>query len=139
MFNSVNQSVPSSALTVLTFDSERFDTDNIHDNAVNNSRLTCNTPGKYQISATVSFADNGEGGTRILFFRLNGVTIIASQSATPHPLESPEQPAALTPTTLYDLVAGAYVEVLAFQDSGAPMNVLALPNSSAEFMMAKVA
>lgn len=37
-------SVGTTSLTALAFNAEDTDTDNIHDNAVNNSRLTCRTP-----------------------------------------------------------------------------------------------
>ena len=51
--NGVDVPIPNNAFTALTFDTERFDTDNCHD-AVNPSRLTCNTAGVYYICANVN-------------------------------------------------------------------------------------
>ena len=51
--HSSNQSITNNTFTVLSLNSERWDTDSIHDNSTNNSRLTCNTAGKYIITAGV--------------------------------------------------------------------------------------
>ena len=51
VFNSVDIVCPSESWHILSFDSERYDTDSIHDTVTNNSRLTCKTPGKYLIVA----------------------------------------------------------------------------------------
>ena len=49
--------------TILPFLSELWDTDNIHDNTTNYSRLTCKTPGRYLIMASGRF-DTGPAGER---------------------------------------------------------------------------
>jgi hypothetical protein len=49
--------------TVLPFAAEDFDTDTIHDNSTNNTRLTCNTAGKYHVYASIQI--NREIGTSI--------------------------------------------------------------------------
>jgi hypothetical protein len=41
--------------------SERLDNDLIHDNAKNNSRLTCKSPGVYQVTAAGAFANSATG------------------------------------------------------------------------------
>ena len=45
-YHNAAQSINTASETTLALNSERWDTDSIHDTAVNNSRLTCVTPGK---------------------------------------------------------------------------------------------
>ena len=75
VFNNANQSIPTGIATVFAFNSERFDTDAMHDNAVNNSRITINTAGKYAIGANIQWAAND--GDVTLELLLNGATVIA--------------------------------------------------------------
>ena len=68
---SAYQSISDDSLVTVTFDLEDYDTDNIHDNSTNNSRLTCKTAGKYLIFGRVIFAAVSAGcrGIKLL---LNG-------------------------------------------------------------------
>lgn len=47
--------------TAVTFNAERYDTDGMHDLAVNTERMTCVTPGIYQFNVFVEWAANGVG------------------------------------------------------------------------------
>ena len=47
--------IPISAATTLEFDTERYDTANMHSNSNNNSRLTAPRDGLYLASANVSW------------------------------------------------------------------------------------
>jgi hypothetical protein len=136
VFHSANQSTTSGVFLSVAFDSERFDTDTIHDTVTNNTRLTCKTAGKYLITASIEIAFNATG-TRIATLRLNGVTPLASMSVPAAATGS--VPTRLTPTTIYDLAVNDYVEVQAWQDSGGALNVSAAGNYSPEFMMVRVA
>lgn len=64
--------------TSIAFQTESFDTDTIHDNTTNNSRLTIKTAGKYIVGTTVSTATNNSMWVRIL---LNGTTNISGIQA----------------------------------------------------------
>lgn len=55
---------------------EGFDTDTMHDNSTNPSRITFTTAGKYCVVANAATADQIVFGIRI---RLNGTTILARQ------------------------------------------------------------
>ncbi len=70
-YHNAGQSIPNSVPTALSLNSERWDTDGIHDNVTNNSRLTCKTAGYYSIMAAVDFTSNNTGN-RVLYIRLNG-------------------------------------------------------------------
>src|SRR5262245_22933029 len=64
VFNSAVQDTSAGGNDTLVFNSERFDTANIHDNTTNNSRLTAPMAGIYLLTANVSF--NGlAAGTEI--------------------------------------------------------------------------
>jgi hypothetical protein len=132
VYHNANQSITTAVETALALNSERFDNDVIHDTVTNNSRLTCKTAGKYAIGGHIEWAVNATG-TRLARIRLNGATFIASSDG----------PVAGHGTynirnnvmTLYDLAVNDYVELMAFQDSGAGLNVLVTGNLSPEFWM----
>ena len=75
VFNSANiTGILANAWTALPFNSERFDTDGIHDTATNNTRLVCRTAGVYALSGHVEW-DSDVTGT----FR--GLAIISSTAS----------------------------------------------------------
>jgi len=132
VFNSTGFSIAQEDLAkILTFDSERWDTDDIHD-TVNTSRLTAQTAGKYYIFAHIVW-ENIPGTARILGILLNGTTIIAEQTTT----KSTRQHS-ISVGTHYELNVGDYVEVYAQQDGSPPTDVLRLDASSPEFGMVKL-
>lgn len=61
------QTAPSKTQHVLIFDTELWDTDGIHDNAVNNSRLTCRTAGKYLVICNIAVGDSPIGMSQLMF------------------------------------------------------------------------
>ena len=132
-YHDANQSIDNTTATTLAFNSERFDTDTIHDLVTNNSRLTCNKAGIYLISANVQWA-SGAGSIRILTIVLNGTTLIAAASN----FVSGAAVVTQSVSTVYSLSATDYIEVQGYQDSGGALNVLATGNYSPEFMMTKV-
>lgn len=129
------QAATTAVALVLAFNTERFDTNAIHDTAVNNSRLTCKTAGLYLIVGNIEWAANATGYRR-LDIRLNGATLIASER------EGDVVVAAITTiqhiTTIYQLAVNDYVELLATQTSGGNLNVNSTANISPEFMMVRV-
>jgi Tfp pilus assembly protein FimT len=134
VFHNAAQSITSATTTAIAFNSERYDTDTIHDTVTNNSRLTCKTAGKYAITGQVEFASSATGN-RQLFLRLNGATTIAykTQAAVNGLITN------MDVSTQYDLAVNDYLEVLVWQDSGGSLNVNSSGNNSPEFMMARVA
>ena len=132
VYNNVNQSAANATLTILSFNSERFDTDNIHDAVTNNSRLTCQTSGVYAISASIAWAANVTG-VREMGIYLNGAKIssyklpAASSGATE-----------MNISALHQLNVGDYVQVYGYQTSGAALDVQYVSPQSPEFAMVKV-
>ena len=132
--HSIAVSIPNATPTIVPFDTERWDTDGMHDNVTNNSRITCKTAGQYLILATISFEFN-TAGNRYFNFLLNGVDVIGGSVAG-------------VPTTgfwsdtgviLHKLKVDDYVEVRVYQSSGAPLNSRKVSPLFPEFMMARIA
>lgn len=117
-YASVAQSFTSSTTsTVLTLDTELFDSDGGHSTSTNTSRFTCQTAGLYYVSGSVCFAVNATG-TRTLnvFVNGTGVTGAANQAAP-----SASNGGSVVTSTLVQLVVGDYVELAAWQNSGATL------------------
>ena len=133
VFHNAAQSIASSATGPLAFNSERFDTDTIHDNVTNNSRLTCKTAGVYVISACVDWTPNASG-RRIVDIFLNAATTIGRVETT----SAAVVPLTQTVTVVYSLAVNDFVEVSVTQLSGGALNVQSSPNFSPEFSMVRV-
>ena len=133
VYNSAAISISHNLDTVLTFNSERFDTDAIHDTVTNPSRLVCKTAGLYLIVGHVRFASNATG-FRYTYIRVNGTTSLAVQ-------ETPAVsgfPTILSVATLYQLAVNDYAELLVYQNSGAALNVEVSVAQSPEFALVRV-
>ncbi|MDW8072272.1 MAG: hypothetical protein RMK79_12485 [Anaerolineae bacterium] len=133
VYHNANIALNSATITILPFNSERFDNDNIHDTTTNTSRLTCQTPGVYLITGCVRFAANATG-QRQIHILLNGSTIIALTRANAAASGETD----LTITTIYSLAAGNYVELAAWHNSGAALNVVYASAFSPEFAMIRI-
>lgn len=130
VFHSVAQTIPNNTEVVLAFNSERYDTSNLHSTVSNTSRLTAPVAGKYLITAAVSW-DSHATGYRTVYLRLNGSTWIAIQrDAVSGTAVWPQ-----TITTVYDLGENDYVEVSVRHTAGVALDILAANNYSPEFAM----
>lgn len=132
VYHNAAQSIANNTLTYLAFNSERFDTDTMHDNTTNNSRLTCNTAGIYHIWCNIAFASDADGSRHIyLVVNHSGTAIAFSyQKATGYVRMQCSAP--------YALEVGDYVEIAVLHDAGAALDVVAAGNYSPEFSMVKV-
>lgn len=132
VYNSTGLGLTTGVGRILTFDSERFDTDSFHDTGSNTSRLTAPVAGYYVVGAQVRF-QLGAGGRRFVEICLNGDTTnplerveagaVADATSTPH----------LLAVTLWLAAAGDYFECRAFQSSGGNLNVEQANYLSPEF------
>ncbi len=137
VFNNAAISLTSGAVTALTFNSEHYDLDTAwtpsewHSVASNTGRLTvpAAAPNSYFfIFGCVQFAFHATGD-RLLRIRKNGATSIGEVSCRSGSTISP----ALVVGVVDVLVAGDYVELLAYQDSGGALNVNFQDRTSPEF------
>jgi hypothetical protein len=125
--------VQSETETFLTFDSEEWDTANLHDPTVNPGRLTVPSAGKYLVVANVGFEANASGA-RNLYINVNGTAYTASQvyvNASTHPSSE----TLLVATAIVSLNAGDYVTIGIGQNSGAPLSLYRSAGPLANFSL----
>jgi hypothetical protein len=120
VYNSAALSIPDITATVVGFDSEWWDTDSIHDNVTNNSRLTCQTAGKYAVFGRITFASNATG---IRYAKIESsaggpsfVELDNAVSGTSH---------AIAVAGIFDLAVGDYLQLTVYQNSGVALDIYA--------------
>jgi len=131
IYRNIDQSVPKLVTTVLVFTTAVRNDGELW-SAVSPTRLTAPVAGWYQILGSARW-DASSAGTRSLSIRVNGDAILAEvvQLGNGNGL-------AQNVITLYYLSAGGYVELCAYQDSGASRVIQNVAQYSPEFMMVKV-
>jgi hypothetical protein len=132
VYNNANISISDSTSTALTFNSERWDNNEIHNDA-DTAKLRCRETGLYSIILNISFASNATG-RRNVWIELNGSDIIASVEVEP----SQSDTTRIVVSTQYRLEKGDYLKAKVYQSSGGALNVLYTGNYSPEFMMTKI-
>lgn len=143
VYNSGAISTTTGTVTLLTFDSEHYDTDTYHSTSSNTGRLTAPTTGYYLISALAQFAAESSAAVHVkrLIIRLNaagsgaGGTKIAESSIDVGAYASAMD---LNVTTVYALTAADYVECFAQQDSGETLDVQVTGNHTPEFAIVRL-
>ena len=115
--NAAAQSIPSSALTVVTFDTEQWDTPGWHDVTTNNNRITPTAAGYYLAEFYGVFATNSTG--------LRRVDLHVSGFGASSACQMDFQPSAVVPTPIFFskvfrliFPATDYFEVSVYQTSG---------------------
>lgn len=124
VFNSVLISVVNTTNTLLTYDSEQFDTQAMHSTVTNTGRLTVATGwgGQYECGASGNWGANFTG-YRQLGLRINGTTQIIDDIVNPTAVAGYCSQSA---SALYVFVAGDYVDSFCSQSSGGNLNYNAL-------------
>lgn len=117
---SASVAVPTSAWTVLQFDTETRDDGGWHD-GTNPSRITVPVAGWYSIVASVDFQPAGSAGSmRLIRVMRNGAEL--RRFAGP-PSNSANIPVVYSLAGSFYLEAGDYIEVAVFQDTGSNLAV----------------
>lgn len=129
VYNNAAISIPNNTVTALTFNSERWDTDDFHSTVTNTSRLTVPVAGLYYIHGHIQIAAGANVAS--VQIRLNGATYITRHSDPQSSTAARE----MSVSTCYSLAASDYVELVVFQNSGGALNVNAVGNHSPEFGM----
>lgn len=133
VYSNANQSIPNLVWTALNFNSERWDTDTIHDTVTNNSRLTCKTAGVYLIASNVWFVAGGTAAERLARIIINGVTIIAEDG-----VPSSNKDELIDTSTIWNMAVNDYAEAVVYQSSGGNLNIRASSAFTPEFMMQRI-
>lgn len=139
VYRTTNQTIPTGIGTLVSFDAERWDTDNCWSSA-QPTRLVCNTPGWYMITCNIAWAANATN-QRMISISLNGTIRIARDTRGANPNGLTVQSVA----TIWPLTTGDYLEVLVFQDSGGNLDLYSSTANegannrwSPEFMMVRL-
>jgi len=119
----IAQSIPNATQTAAKYELEDYDTDALHDNVTNNTRMTVPTGWtKVRLFGGTHWASNGTG-SRILEFWKNGATFRGGSrvraraiGGSAHALASPAVP----------VVAGDYFELMVWQNRGSALNLSGL-------------
>lgn len=123
VYQSAPQAIPTSTWQPIYFDSEFWDTDNIHHNVTNNSRLTCTKDGRYLVWYSACFATNPAGVIRGAFARKNGsggwefIKFFMGKDTDGRWQASG--------AAMCNLVVGDYIELVMFHSVGSDLNTLA--------------
>lgn len=113
-YRGTSQSIANDTPVKLQLNSVTHDSHGAFDTT--NNRYVVAQPGYYEIASTVNWDTNGTG-TRITIIYKNGAEFARGQG-TP----SSSFGVAMSATTTAKLVAGDYIEVFVFQNSGAALN-----------------
>ncbi|MBA7588911.1 hypothetical protein ES708_30982 [subsurface metagenome] len=132
-YHSLDQSIPNNTATALAFNSERYDTDAIHDPVTNNSRLTCKTAGIYLIVGQATFYTSIYGERYITIVANGGTDLAAQQWATPQAGWN-----MMHVSTIYNLAVDDYVELVVYHTRGNSLDILSWGNYTPEFMMQRI-
>ena len=132
VYNSANISIPDSTYYVLPFDSERYDTDNIHSTVTNTGRLTAQTAGKYLVIGHLWMQGSNAYGE--LGISINGFAV-ARQTRQ----NSPSNVSWMaTVSTIYDFAVGEAAELIVYHTHGTALTAYAANNFSLEFAMHRI-
>jgi hypothetical protein len=105
-------------VVTVSLNSERSDTDSMHDNTTNNSRLTIKTAGWYEGGAAI-FWESSTSGKREMWIRINGSIIIGG-------MEIPAPAAGAVNMSIpfgHSFSVDDYIELQVRQSSGGSLNL----------------
>lgn len=122
--NSAALSIPHNADTLLTFNSEDFDTDTMHSAVTNPGRITFTTAGTYLIGVHLVFATNATGIRNFTLSHSTGGPLVSETKTAQGSFAT-----TLSTTTLFAAAAGTFVSLTAYQNSGGALDI----NSSSAF------
>lgn len=133
-YNSSAQSIANATFTVLTFDSEDLNVGGMHSTTINTSRLTipAGGDGVYLFIGSIMYAGNIAGITRVIVLRKNGATSLLQNQ---YGVASASQ-MGIQGCWMGSLVAGDYIEMLGYQDSGGALNTGSVVRSIANSLSA---
>lgn len=128
--NSAAQSVNNNTNTVLSWNSEFYDTESMHSTSSNTSRITVPVSGIYLAMGQVAFAANATGQRLARIISDGAVTWGASSV----PANSGSYVTYVQVQALLNLSASSYIELQVYQDSGGALNA----NSDSVLAVAKL-
>jgi len=132
-YHDAQQSIPHATYTTLAFNSERWDTDTIHDPVTNNSKLTCKTAGVYVITGHIRWQIGGTG-LRFIGILLNNNAWIAGFRCMTADVMAMEMSIA----SIWKMAVNDFVEIEVYQRQGSARFIEISPYFTPEFGMQRV-
>jgi hypothetical protein len=122
--NGSDQSIPNTGATVLTFDTSLFDVGDLHDTAINNSRITIptNGDGVYVVGAGITFDPTAAVSQRELQIMVNGSLVICKEVVQAQVVGV--LGFSLVASCTWNFVAGDFIEATALQDTLGALDVI---------------
>lgn len=140
VYHNANQNINHGAWTALTFNSTRFDPENMHDAVGTPTIITIPATGTYLVGGTARFAAHVQDqGQRYLGISVNGVpgTLIALHQV--HTSAGVARVMGIAISTLWEFTAADAVRLVVWQDSGGVLAVNTLNAYSPEFWIQRFA
>ncbi len=116
LYNSVNISVNNATHTILTWNSETYDTDNYHSTSSNTSRITIPTTGYYRVTAQCNLGATGDATVMRIYKNGTDIQVWYSDG------DVYTGASGFITGTLY-LAANDYLEVSVWQNSGVAKDI----------------
>jgi len=116
VYNSLAQSIPTATGTVLTYNTEEYDTKNWADLTVSNDRITVGKAGYYLVTGLVLFSSGWAADRVYVYIQISEVSNVCFVEQ--QKINTGGNPGLHLSTVLY-LAANAYVRLIAYQNSGA--------------------
>jgi hypothetical protein len=132
VYSATAQSILTAHTTLIAFPDEEFDNANLHDPAVDNSRLTAPIAGLYELNGALAWDPNATGSRQITLLK-NLSAFVATDVTTGNATNSDTSVSFIgqTISSLVRLDAGDSVEMSARQTSGVTLNTVNTANHSA--------
>lgn len=134
-YNNAALVLGTGVFTTLTFNSERWDTDTMHDTGSNTGRITFTTAGTYVICFNGRTDPTAGIHTIVAQIRLNGTTVLGSQHSFETGAGTDHR---VTVTTIWQAAANDYVEIQIYQATGGNLNLQSVADESPEFSAVRV-
>ena len=133
-----NQSIPNSSGTSINFDQEDYDTDSVHDNITNNTRLTVPSGvTKVRLTARGYFATNSTGVRSLSINKNSGSYVgLAAASENSPSATSSDYINVISPVLI--VAGGNYFELMAFQSSGGSLNLIGSASGTATWFAMEI-
>lgn len=135
VYRTTDQTLANNTTTIINWDAEFYDTDTMHDNSTNSSRITIPSGqgGKYLLTAIAFWSNNATGARQFAFYK-NGVSLGWTEIS---PSSTSASYTAGSGSLVLDLAAADYVEVAGVQNSGGNLGFLGNSTSS-RFQVSKI-
>ncbi len=127
------QTIANATWTAIQFDAEYFDTDTMHDNVTNNTRITIRTAGYYMIGGCVEWVSNTTGMRLMQIWKNNAVVLTSAVHNSDQYGAAPG-----TLSTVHYLAVNDYIELLVYQASGGNLNTATMYDYSPVFWAMRI-